>query len=99
MSHHILISPDSEDWTDKATSLARELNVPVYILTQLIERGETVPIATLIMDEGIDQYHHIEMVYLESILKREPGVVLITTEVAERPENRDLLKSCAREAL
>ncbi len=92
MSHHILISPDDDDWTDKAHALAHELKVPVYILSQLIERGETVPIATLIMDEGIDQYHHIETVYLESILKREPGLVLITKGAADRPENCDMLR-------
>lgn len=93
MSHHILISPKDEDWTPKARELARTLNLPVYILTHLIEQGETVPIATLIQDEGLEQYYHIVTVYLESILRREPGVLLIPQDLAERPENRDLINS------
>lgn len=93
MKHRILISPVGEDRTSKARELARTLNLPVYILTQLIEQGETMPIETLIQDEGIDQYHHIVTVYLESILRREPGVILIPQDLAERPENRDLINS------
>lgn len=93
MSHHILISPANEDWTSKAHELAQTLNLPVYILTHLIEQGETVSIETLIQDEGLAQYYHIVTVYLESILRREPGVLLIPQELAERPENRDLINS------
>ncbi len=93
MSHHILIFPIGEDWIPKARELAQTLNIPVYILTDLIERGETVPIETLIQDEGLEQYYHIVTVYLESILRREPGVLLIPQDLAERPENRDLINS------
>lgn len=94
MSHHILISPRDEDWVPKARAFARQLNLPVYILTQLIEQGETVPIETLIQDEGLEQYHHIVTVYLESILRREPGVVVIDESLAKQPANAALLKSC-----
>lgn len=94
MTHHIIIGPPTPETMQRGQALAEKWGLPLYSLSHLIERGETVPIATLIMDEGIDQYHHIETVYLESILKREPGVVLITEAVAARPENRELLKSC-----
>lgn len=96
MSHHILISPKDEDWAPKARELARTFNLPVYILTQVIEQGETVPIAILIQDEGLEQYHHIVTVYLESILRREPGVVVIDESLAKQPANAALLKSCTQ---
>lgn len=72
--------------TDRAAAqgLAQERAVPLYDLNHLIVQGETVPIATIIIDEGLAQFHHIEAVYLESILRREPGVVLITAETVAR---------------
>jgi shikimate kinase len=91
--HHIMIGAVTEKLLAQAQQLATQLGVPLYHLIHLIEQGETVSIETLIQDEGLDQYHHIATVYLESILRREPGVILISQELAERPENQDLINS------
>lgn len=94
--HHIVIGQPSNELLAQARRLAVQLNVPLYSLAQLIEQGETVPIATLIQDEGIERYHHIVTVYLESILRREPGVVVIDETLAKQPANAALLKACTR---
>lgn len=91
--HHIMIGPITESVLAQARQLAVQLGVPLYPLMHLIAQGETVPIETLIQDEGLEQYYHIVTVYLESILRREPGVLLIPQDLAERPENRDLINS------
>ncbi len=79
-THLILVGTDRAE----GQRLAQERSLPLYDLNHLIAQGETVPIATIIVDEGLAQFHHIESVYLESMLRREPGVILISPETAAR---------------
>ncbi|PIR20232.1 MAG: hypothetical protein COV45_06675 [Deltaproteobacteria bacterium CG11_big_fil_rev_8_21_14_0_20_47_16] len=71
--------------------LAHVTGRPLYVLGQLIERGETIPIATIIQDEGVDAYREIESVYLESVLRREPGVVVLHPQTLENQRNYNMV--------
>jgi len=85
---HIILVGTACDELGKA--LAQITGRPLYILNALIERGETVPIDTLIQDEGMDAYHEIESVYLESLLARESGVIVLSPQTLENPRNQAL---------
>lgn len=91
---HIVVIGDADAIVKRTgQQLSDAIDRPLYILDQLIERGETVSIATIIQDEGLDAYHEIESVYLESVLKRDPGVIILNAQVARSPRNAALLES------
>lgn len=90
--HIILIGFMGVGKSTVGRALAQRMARPFYDLDHLIESGETVSIPTIIKDEGISYFRHVESVYLESVLAREPGVVATGGGAVQDDDNRERMK-------